>query len=77
MTAIKPESKHQIELYYEKARTLSQMLLGQVAEHLGTKRIVVVSEGMLQYLPFDALPTPQQLTSERNIRRTPLPIRNT
>jgi CHAT domain-containing protein/tetratricopeptide (TPR) repeat protein len=45
-------------LYHEKALELSQLLLGQVQEHLGSKRLIIVSEGMLQYIPFDALPAP-------------------
>jgi tetratricopeptide (TPR) repeat protein len=44
--------------YYEKARNLSQLLLGLVADQLGTKRIVIVTEGMLQYIPVDSLPAP-------------------
>jgi CHAT domain-containing protein len=47
-------------LYDEKALKLSQMLLGPVADELGTKRLVVVTEGALQYIPFDALPAPQK-----------------
>jgi CHAT domain-containing protein/tetratricopeptide (TPR) repeat protein len=58
-------------MYYDKALNLSRMLLGQVVEQLGTRRMVVVSEGMLQYIPFDALPTPQQPTSKRNVIETP------
>ncbi len=46
-------------LYDEKALNLSQLLLGPVANQLRTKRIVIVSEGMLQYIPYDALPLPQ------------------
>jgi len=38
---------------------LSQMLLGPVAERLGTKRLVVVADGTLHYLPFTTLPTPR------------------
>ncbi len=38
--------------------TLSQMLLGPVAGQLGTKRLLIVAEGELQYLPFAALPKP-------------------
>jgi CHAT domain-containing protein/Flp pilus assembly protein TadD len=49
-------------LYTEKARELSQMLLGQVADQLGSKRLVIVSEGILQYIPFEALPAPQPQT---------------
>lgn len=45
-------------LYYEKAFKLSQMMLGPVAEQLGNRRLVVVTEGMLQYIPLDALPVP-------------------
>jgi CHAT domain-containing protein/Flp pilus assembly protein TadD len=46
-------------LYQEKALNLSRILLGQVAEQLGTRRLLVVTEGMLQYIPLDALPLPQ------------------
>jgi CHAT domain-containing protein len=38
---------------------LSQMLLGPVAAQLGQKRLVVVADSALQYLPFAALPLPQ------------------
>ncbi|HEU4934363.1 MAG TPA: CHAT domain-containing protein, partial [Pyrinomonadaceae bacterium] len=45
----------------EFARTstnLSQMILGPVAGELHQKRIVIVADGALQYLPFPALPAP-------------------
>lgn len=45
--------------YEEKARALSQTLLGPAAAHLGRKRVLVIAEGVLQYIPFDALPVPQ------------------
>jgi CHAT domain-containing protein/Tfp pilus assembly protein PilF len=41
------------------ARTLSRILLGPVAPRLGGKRLVVVAPGALSYLPFAALPTPE------------------
>jgi CHAT domain-containing protein len=41
------------------ARTLSRMLLGPVATRLGGKRLVVVAPGALSYLPFAALPAPE------------------
>ena len=44
--------------YFKKALDLSRMLLGPVAKELGKKRLVIVSEGVLQYVPFDALPDP-------------------
>jgi CHAT domain-containing protein len=45
--------------YHEKASLLSQWLFGQVASQLGTKRILIVTEGVLQFIPFDALPALQ------------------
>src|SRR5262249_49008489 len=42
---------------YPKApATLSRMLLAPVASQLGSKRLLIVSDGMLQYVPFAALP---------------------
>jgi len=49
--------------YPEVAAELSRILLGPVADQLGTRRVVIVAEGVLQYLPFGALPTPQSLQS--------------
>jgi len=42
------------------ATTLSRMLLGPVAPQLGGKRLVVVAPGALSYLPFAALPAPEE-----------------
>jgi CHAT domain-containing protein len=47
-------------LLHEKALALSRMLLGPVAGQLGEKRLLVVTEGVLQYVPFDALPDPSE-----------------
>ncbi len=47
------------------AATLSRMLLGPAAGLLGNKRLLIVSDGALQYLPFAALPT-TQLSVNRN-----------
>jgi CHAT domain-containing protein/tetratricopeptide (TPR) repeat protein len=44
--------------YGQEAATLSQVLLGPVADQLRTKRLLIVAEGALQYLPFGSLPTP-------------------
>jgi len=46
------------KLLLEKASSLSQMLFGQLADQLANKRLVVVPEGALQYVPFEALPAP-------------------
>lgn len=40
------------------ALQLSEMILSPVAAQLGTKRVVVVADGALQYVPFAALPEP-------------------
>ncbi|NEO84185.1 MAG: CHAT domain-containing protein [Spirulina sp. SIO3F2] len=37
---------------------LSNMLLGQVADQLTDKRLLIVGDGLLQYLPFGVLPHP-------------------
>ncbi|MEK7833387.1 MAG: CHAT domain-containing protein, partial [Acidobacteriota bacterium] len=50
--------KHANGQYSEAAAKLSQMLLGPVVEKLGTKRLVIVADGALQYVPFAALPIP-------------------
>ncbi len=42
------------------AETLSRVLLGPVAGLMGGRRIVVVADGALQYLPFSSLPDPRQ-----------------
>ena len=39
---------------------LSRMLLGPVAQQLGSKRLLIVANGALQYIPFAALPEPAQ-----------------
>ena len=57
--------QHQIRVskaeaqYWVQAAVLSQTLLGPVEQMLGTKRLLIVAEGALQYLPFGALPKPR------------------
>ncbi len=46
--------------YPAAAAALSQMLLGPVAAQLGRKRLLVVPDGALEYLPFAALTLPGQ-----------------
>ncbi len=45
--------------YMAAARRLSRMLLGPVAARLGNRRLLIVGDGALHYLPFGALPLPQ------------------
>jgi CHAT domain-containing protein len=44
--------------YQTAAAELSQMVLGPVAAQLGNKRLLIVADGWLQYVPFAALPEP-------------------
>jgi CHAT domain-containing protein/tetratricopeptide (TPR) repeat protein len=61
----------------EASRALSRMLLGPVAEQLGTRRLLIVATGALQYLPFGALPLPEtgrQGDGATGRRRKPRPV---
>jgi CHAT domain-containing protein len=46
------------EAYFSAAAKAGRMLLGPVASKIENKRLLVVGEGVLQYLPFAALPEP-------------------
>ena len=46
------------DLLREKGRYLSQMLFGSVRDELGSRRLVIVADGDLQTLSFNALPAP-------------------
>jgi CHAT domain-containing protein len=50
--------------YKTDARVLSKMLLEPVAAQLGTKRLLIVADGALQYLPFAVLPSPTETTGD-------------
>ncbi len=53
--------------YPKAAMALSQMLLGPVAGQLRQKRLLVVPDGALEYIPFAALTVP--MVGPQNIRR--------
>jgi CHAT domain-containing protein len=46
--------------YRQQAAVLSDMLLVPVASRLAAKRILIVGDGLLRFIPFDALPLPSQ-----------------
>ncbi len=52
------ESKARSERFHEAARELSAMLLVELGDALDARRLLIVAEGALQYLPFAALPAP-------------------
>jgi CHAT domain-containing protein/Tfp pilus assembly protein PilF len=56
-------------VYWKEAAALSQMLLGPVLNLLESKRLVIVTEGALQYLPFSALPKPRLPADDAAISR--------
>jgi len=53
--------------YEDAARALSEMILSPMAEHLGTKRLLIVGDGALQYVPFAALPEPGGGTQDKYV----------
>ena len=54
------------------ASTLSRLVLGPVAAQLGKKRLVIVADGMLHYIPFAMLPDPT--TTADSAQQQPLII---
>ena len=55
--------------YFEESSKLAQMLLGQVTEQLvKSKRLVIVPEGSLQYISFEALPLPTEMLDRVGLR---------
>jgi CHAT domain-containing protein/Tfp pilus assembly protein PilF len=61
--------------YWPQAKVLSQMLLGPVASQLGKKRLAIVADGVLQYIPFAALPAPSPGNDDgRNSGAEPQPL---
>jgi CHAT domain-containing protein len=54
-----PNQRLRKTLVTQATATLSQLLLAPVASELGNKRLLIVSDGFLQYVPFAALTKPQ------------------
>jgi CHAT domain-containing protein/tetratricopeptide (TPR) repeat protein len=51
--------------YWIEAAKLSRMLLGVAANEIQAKRLLIVPQGGLQYVPFGALPEPELSTAAR------------
>ena len=51
------------------ARELSQTILAPVAAQLGNKRLVIVADGALQYIPFAMLPDPAVVSSQLSVAK--------
>jgi len=52
------------EQFRQSATELSNMVLGPAGALLGTKRIVIVADGVLQYIPFAALVNPKSAVAQ-------------
>ena len=54
-----PPQNPEHEVTWRKATNdLSRLILAPAAAHLGKRRIIVVADGVLNYIPFQALPAP-------------------
>ena len=58
--------------YSEAAGTLSKMLLEPVKGQMKNRRLLIVADGVLQYIPFAALPSPQETRKATPSKLTPL-----
>ena len=56
--AVTTNENRNVQLQAAAAADLGRLLLAPVARELGRKRLVIVSQGLLQYIPFAALPDP-------------------
>jgi len=52
------------------AEGLSRTILAPVAAQLGNKRLIVVADGALQYIPFAMLPEPTVVSGQSSVART-------
>lgn len=58
--------------YPQAAGELSRMLLGPVKALLKNRRLLIVADGVLQYIPFAALPSPEEIREATRSKSTPL-----
>jgi CHAT domain-containing protein/tetratricopeptide (TPR) repeat protein len=57
-----------------KSMALSEALLGPVAERLGSMRLLLITDGALQYIPFEALPVPRRDALESQAKGDTKPL---
>lgn len=63
--------KQREEEFWRRATKLSELILKPIAAQLGHKRLLVVADGILQYIPFAALPIPGKRQQEKSRPRNP------
>jgi CHAT domain-containing protein len=72
------QAKKADQQYWVEARALSRMLISPVAAELKGQRLIIVSDGALQHLPFGALPSPSEAPGKSRMngpaRRAPAPL---
>lgn len=56
------------------AKDLSKLIIDPVADELGNKRLLIVADGALQYVPFAALPNPKSKSQSRKSENSLLPL---
>lgn len=62
--------------YWKTAASLSHMILGPASAQLKDKRLLIVSDGALQYAPFAALPEPDSRDNALHRVNPPLMVRH-
>lgn len=58
LAAVRSRRRDAADPYWRLAGKLGEMILAPAAPRLGKKRLLIVAEGSLQYIPFGALPAP-------------------
>ncbi|HJP92963.1 MAG TPA: CHAT domain-containing protein [Pyrinomonadaceae bacterium] len=64
LLSVKPTAESETKLR-DAARELGQMVLGPVAGQLAGRRVIVVADGGLNYIPFQLLPLDRELLIEK------------
>ncbi len=64
-----PMGRGSSKSYEADARAISSMLLGSVTELSEATRLVIVADGVLQYIPFSSLPNPAYSQTENLVSR--------
>jgi CHAT domain-containing protein len=65
-----PSLSDRLQAVFQASLPVSQMLLKPVMSELGKKRLLVVTDGALQYLPFAALVHPSQTIGTTHAKQT-------
>ena len=67
-------SRAQVQEYWAKAGKLSEVLVAPAGDMLNKPRVAVVADGILQYVPFGALPAPRAGTPPNQTEPLPMVV---